>query len=38
MIFKGVDESSRNEIDSVAQLIDQTLSATKFIMFFSQWK
>lgn len=32
--FKGVDESSRNEIDSVAQVIYQTLSATKFIMFF----
>ncbi|KAM0852612.1 hypothetical protein ACQ4PT_051627 [Festuca glaucescens] len=32
--FKGVDESSRNEMDSVSLVIDQTLSATKFVMFF----
>ncbi|XP_047044461.1 uncharacterized protein LOC124648802 [Lolium rigidum] len=32
--FYGVDESSRGEIDSVARVINQTLSATKFMMFF----
>ncbi|KAK1661318.1 hypothetical protein QYE76_049477 [Lolium multiflorum] len=32
--FKGVDESSRNEMDSVSEVIDQTLSVTKFVMFF----
>uniref|UniRef100_A0ACD5TRT8 Uncharacterized protein n=1 Tax=Avena sativa TaxID=4498 RepID=A0ACD5TRT8_AVESA len=32
--FMGFDESSRDEIHSVAQVIHQTLSATKFMMFF----
>ncbi|PNT69842.1 uncharacterized protein LOC100842428 [Brachypodium distachyon] len=32
--FHGVDESSRNEIDSVALVVDQTLSGTKFILIF----
>ncbi|KAK1664323.1 hypothetical protein QYE76_052482 [Lolium multiflorum] len=32
--FKGIDESSRNEMDSVSQVIDQTLGATKFVMCF----
>uniref|UniRef100_A0ACD5VEX9 Uncharacterized protein n=1 Tax=Avena sativa TaxID=4498 RepID=A0ACD5VEX9_AVESA len=32
--FWGIDERSRDEIYNVAQVIDQTLSATKFIMFF----
>ncbi|XP_044446219.1 uncharacterized protein [Triticum aestivum] len=32
--FKGIGESSRNEIGSVAQVIEQTLTGTKFMMFF----
>jgi hypothetical protein len=32
--FKGIDESSRNEMDSVSRVIYQTLSDSKFVMFF----